>query len=167
MDKNTHCCKSRSRSSKPAGRSPMPLRTWMPAVSQQCWEGLNAPLKARTAASGGQRAFTRAARKRRAQVCGEVMVQSDGRWAGSPHPPLTRSPFPYEGKDLTRSKVGKTANVDCNTSEFRRAKRCCPGTRMCPFTSAGGAKPIAAMQTDAGCLAAAWGGLEGFTSPHH
>ena len=30
----------------------------------------------------------------------------------------------------------------------------------------GGAKPNAATETDAGCLAAAWGGLEGFTPPH-
>ena len=37
---------------------------------------------------------------------------------------------------------------------------------MLPFASAGGAKPIAATETDAGCLAAAWGGLEGFTPPH-
>ena len=38
---------------------------------------------------------------------------------------------------------------------------------MLPFASVGGAKPIAAMQTDAGCLAASWGGLEGFTPPHN
>ena len=30
----------------------------------------------------------------------------------------------------------------------------------------GGAKPIAAIDTDAGCLAAAWGGLEGLAPPH-
>ena len=39
--------------------------------------------------------------------------------------------------------------------------------RVLLFPSAGGAKPIAAMETDVGCLAAAWGGLEGFTPPHH
>ena len=49
-------------------------------------EGFTPPhrFKARTAASDGQRAFTRAARKRRAQVCGEVIVRGDGHWAGSP-----------------------------------------------------------------------------------
>ena len=39
--------------------------------------------------------------------------------------------------------------------------------RMLPFASAGGAKPIAAREMDAGCFAAAWGGLEGGTPPHH
>ena len=38
--------------------------------------------------------------------------------------------------------------------------------RAFPFSGSGGAKPIAATETDAGCLAAAWGGLEGFTPPH-
>ena len=38
--------------------------------------------------------------------------------------------------------------------------------RMLPFASAGGAKPIAATETDAGCRAAAWGGLEGVPPPH-
>ena len=39
--------------------------------------------------------------------------------------------------------------------------------RVLLFAQSGGAKPIAATETDAGCLAAAWGGLEGFTPPHH
>ena len=39
--------------------------------------------------------------------------------------------------------------------------------RMLPFAQPGGAKPIAATEADAGCHAAAWGGLEGFTPPHH
>ena len=47
----------------------------------------SAPLKARTMASDGHCAYTRAARQRRAQVCGDSTVKSDGRWAGSPHPP--------------------------------------------------------------------------------
>ena len=37
---------------------------------------------------------------------------------------------------------------------------------MFPFAQSGGAKPIAAMGTDAGRLASAWGGLEGGTPPH-
>ena len=43
-------------------------------------EGFTPPhrFKARTAASDGQTAFTRAARQRIDQVCGEVTVQSDG-----------------------------------------------------------------------------------------
>ena len=43
-------------------------------------EGFTPPhrFKARTAASDGHNAFTRAARKRKAQVCGEVTVRSDG-----------------------------------------------------------------------------------------
>ena len=38
---------------------------------------------------------------------------------------------------------------------------------MLLFASAGGAKPIAVTETDAGCLAAVWDGLEGFTPPHY
>ena len=57
-----------------------------------------------------------------------------------------RSPFPYEGKDLTRLNVGVAVSVRRGTSHVRRAKRC---------RAAGGAKPIAGR-----------GGLEGFTPPH-
>ena len=38
--------------------------------------------------------------------------------------------------------------------------------RILPFTSTGGAKPIAAIGTDAGRLVAARGGLEGLAPPH-
>ena len=38
---------------------------------------------------------------------------------------------------------------------------------MLTFASAGGAKPIADKDTGDGCLATAWGGLEGFTPPHN
>ena len=34
------------------------------------------------------------------------------------------------------------------------------------FAQPGGAKPIAATEANARCLAAAWGGLEGGTPPH-
>ena len=90
-------------------------------------EGFTPPhrFKARTQASDGHCASTRAARQRRAQICGEITVQSDGRWAGSPRLIMSapgegsespdcapdhlihrkRSPFPYEGKDLTPDKV--------------------------------------------------------------
>ena len=71
----------------------------------------------------------------------------------APHPPLTRSPFPYEGKALTRRKVSKSSNIGRGTSHIRRAKRSREG--VLPFTSAGGAKPIAGR-----------GGLEGFAPPH-
>ena len=48
-----------------------------------------------------------------------------------------RSPFPYEGKDLTPPKIGLTAKVRRDTDLIA-------------------AKPIAGR-----------GGLEGFTPPHH
>ena len=35
------------------------------------------------------------------------------------HPPLTWSPFPYEGKDLTRRKVGSSSNDGRDTSYFQ------------------------------------------------
>ena len=38
----------------------------------------SAPLKARTLASDGHSAFTRAARQRRAQVCGEIILKGAG-----------------------------------------------------------------------------------------
>ena len=38
--------------------------------------------------------------------------------------------------------------------------------RVRTFAQPGGAKPIAATETGADRLAAAWGGLEGFTPPH-
>ena len=68
-----------------------------------------------------------------------------------------RSPFPYEGKDLTPLKVGVTSPVGRDASKLRRAKRCRTAglVRVLVFTSAGGAKPIAGR-----------GGLEGFTPPH-
>ena len=42
----------------------------------------------------------------------------------SPHPPLTRSPFPSRGRTIARSKMGLTFIVRCDSSKLRRAKRC-------------------------------------------
>ena len=35
-----------------------------------------------------------------------------------------RSPFPYEGKDLTLEKAGKSPRIGRDTFKLRRAKRC-------------------------------------------
>ena len=79
-----------------------------------------------------------------------------------------RSPFPYEGKALIRRKVDETSSVKRHTSNSgERSIAALPDRgRMRTFAQPGGAKPIAARGTDAGRLAAAWGGLEGFTPPH-
>ena len=53
----------------------------------------------------------------------------------------TAVPLPLEGKALTRRKVSKSSNIGRGTSHIRRAKRSREG--VLPFTSAGGAKPIA------------------------
>ena len=69
-------------------------------------------LPARTAASDGQRIFTRAARRRRAQVCGEVTVRKQ--WTGkrqspapvlAPHPPRSGPPSP-QGEGHKRGRIG-------------------------------------------------------------
>ena len=64
----------------------------------------SAQFPARTAASGGQRAFTRACAKRKAQVCGEVTVRSIGQGNQqspalglAPHPPRSGPPSPQGG----------------------------------------------------------------------
>ena len=115
------------------------------------------------AAWGGVSGFRRTASiyprraKRRAQVCGDSTVKSDGRWAGSPHPPLTRSPFPYEGKALTQPKRSISLLVGRGISQLA-ASEALPlpdRGRVLAFTSAGGSKPNAGR-----------GGLEGFTPPH-
>ena len=91
-------CGERSVAALPGGAKPF--------VGRVGWRGL--PLRTINGADSGFRRtasiYPRRA-KRRAQVCGDSTVQSDGRWAGSPHPPLTRSPFPYEGKALTPLNV--------------------------------------------------------------
>ena len=52
-----------------------------------------------------------------------------------PHPPLPRSPFPYEGKALTRRKVSKSSNIGRGTSHIRRAKRSRTGDVRSPLRS--------------------------------
>ena len=82
----------------------------------------SAQFTARTAASDGQRAFTRAARS--AGLRFAVIVLSKTVDVGRDHLiHRKRSPFPYEGKALTRSKLGVTANVGRGTLCFRRVKR--------------------------------------------
>ena len=74
-------------------------------------EGFTPPhrFKARTAASDGQRAFTRAARS--AGLRFAVIVLSETIDVGRDHLiHRKRSPFPYEGKDLTPLKLRR----DCN-----------------------------------------------------
>ena len=56
-----------------------------------------------------------------------------------------RSPFPYEGKALTPLKLGVVASVGRG--------------RMLTFAQAGGAKPIAARDRDAGHLVGWVGGV--------
>ena len=70
-------------------------------------EGFTPPhrFKARTAAFGGHMAFTRAARS--AGLRFAVILLSKAMDAGRDHLiHRKRSPFPYEGKDLMRRKVG-------------------------------------------------------------
>ena len=52
-----------------------------------------------------------------------------------PHPPLTRSPFPYEGKALTPLKLGRGWPVGRDTFKLRRAKRCHNGDVHSPSRS--------------------------------
>ena len=77
----------------------------------------------------------------------------------SPHPePLTRSPFPYEGKALTPPKRSMSLLIGRGIPQLA-ASEALPlpdRGRVLAFTSAGGAKPNAGR-----------GGLEGFTPPHH
>ena len=84
-----------SPSRAPAGRSPSPAGVG--------WRGL--PL--RTDSRRGQRLPTdnrnlpAPARQRRAYFCGDSTVKSDGRWAGSPHPPQA---VPLPRKDRVESE---------------------------------------------------------------
>ena len=78
----------------------------------------SAPLKARTAASDGQRVFTRAARS--AGLRFAVILLSKAMDIGRDHLiHRKRSPFPYEGKALTRSKFGVTFPAGSGTSKIR------------------------------------------------
>ena len=82
-------------------------------------EGFTPPhrFKARTAASDGQRAFTRAARS--AGLNFAVILLSKAMDVGRDHLiHRKRSPFPYEGKDLTSRKGNVTANIGRDTFHF-------------------------------------------------
>ena len=112
---------------------------------------------ARTAASDGQRAFTRACAKRRAQVCGDSTVKSDGSWAGSPHPPLTRSPFPEKKEWRVKSEEWSWRPLAVNeVSKDTDAHYCKLSLRKL--------KPAGRSPTPPGngMPAALWGDVEGF-----
>ena len=82
----------------------------------------SAPFKARTAASDGQRAFTRAARS--AGLNFAVIVLSKTVDVGRDHLiHRKRSPFPYEGKALTPGNMDQTANVGRDTSLPHRGNK--------------------------------------------
>ena len=83
-------------------------------------EGFTPPhrFKARTAASDGQRASTRAARSAGHNFA--VILLSKTMDVGRDHLiHRKRSPFPYEGKDLTRSKLRRDCPGRRDTSHFR------------------------------------------------
>ena len=83
-------------------------------------EGFTPPhrFKARTAASDGQQAFTRAARS--AELHFAVILLSKAMKVGRDHLiHRKRSPFPYEGKALTRSKLGVASTIGRDTLHFR------------------------------------------------
>ena len=89
-------------------------------------EGFTPPhrLKARTAASDGHCAFTRAARS--AGLRFAVILLPKAMDIGRDHLiHRKRSPFPYEGKDLTRSKLRR--DLQCRTRNFtlREGERVC------------------------------------------
>ena len=119
-------------------------------------EGFTPPheFKARTATSDGQRTFTRAARQRRAQVCGEVTVQRLGQGKDKVRRPgwhlihRKRSPFPSIGEGLNAREAGRVFECRVRYYHARRAKRCREIRRGEAHRRRGG-------------------GLEGFTPPHH
>ena len=81
-------------------------------------------LKARTAASDGQRIFTRAARSARLNFAVRSWYKSVD--IGRDHLiHRKRSPFPYEGKALTRLKLRR--DLHCRTRDFtlREGERVC------------------------------------------
>ena len=152
MGNNIHCFKFSFRSIKPAGRSPSPPGKRTPDT---LWGGeggvarqaeprlLNFP--ARTAASDGHTAFTRAARS--ASIRFAVIPLSGTMDVGRDHLiHRKRSPFPYEGKALTRRKVGETFPAERYTSPFckisHRRKRSSKGSRFAGHSSMGFAPPV-------------------------
>ena len=105
-------CGERSVAALPGGAKPFAGRVG--------WRGL--PLRTIYGADSGFRRTLcihprRAQRK--AQVCGEVMVQSNGRWAGSPHPPQA-VPLPLRGEGLNAPKSGRDCPVGRDTFSILR-----------------------------------------------
>ena len=93
----------------------------MPFAGRGGLEGFTPPhrFKARTVAFDGQQSFTRAARS--AGLNFAVILLSKTMDVERDHLiHRKRSPFPYEGKALTRRKEGKTSSVERCTSEFLR-----------------------------------------------
>ena len=92
----------------PAGRSPSPVLARITAIQ----------LKARTAASDGHTASTRAARS--AGINFAVILLSKTVDVGRDHLiHRKRSPFPYEGKALTPLNLGVTFPAECDTCHVR------------------------------------------------
>ena len=95
-------------------------------------EGFTPPhrFKARTAASDGQRIFTRAARQRMDRVCGEVTVKSSGQGKQTPapglapHPPQA-VPLPLRGEGLNALQVLR--DFPCRERHFQ-----CPASEALP-----------------------------------
>ena len=119
-EQNSRYCMPRSRSIKPAGRSPSPPRKWVPTASRQRgvgWRGL--PL--RTDSRRGQRLPTDTVPSPAPRVSAGlnfvVILLSKTMDVGRDHLiHRKRSPFPYEGKALTPLKVGENFLVGRYTS---------------------------------------------------
>ena len=140
MDKSAHCCNSRSRSIKPASEA-LPPGTGMPAA---LWgdEG-GVPRRAEPLLLNyrrGQRLPTdiwhTPAPARSAGLRFAVILLSKAPDVGRDHLiHRKRSPFPYEGKDLTPPKLGLTLHVGRATSRFRMflvsAQTLREGERVC------------------------------------
>ena len=96
----------------PAGRSPSPGGVG--------WRG--SPLRTNKGADSGLRRtqciHPRRA-ERRAQVCGDSTVKSDGRWVGSPHPPQA-VPLPLRGEGLNARENGW--DLQCRAARQRFAR---------------------------------------------
>ena len=90
----------------------MPAALWGDFEGFRVERNPSKKLPARTAAFDGRHASTRAARS--ASIRFAVILLSKAMDVGQDHLiHRKRSPFPYEGKDLTPGKVGENANVWC------------------------------------------------------
>ena len=150
MDHSARYCIPSSRSSKPAGRSPSP-----PPLCGVGGGGVHpsAPIQARTAASDGQRASTRAARS--AGLRFAVIPLSKALDRENKVRRLCwhlihrkRSPFPSVGEGLNAAKSGR--DLQCWARHFHLAAS--EALPRCP----------AGRSPSPGGVA-----LEGFTPPHH